>query len=184
MKLPSTDANGVTAAENTGTPVCMAVTHMDGIVLALTPFHHSCNYRSAVVHGYAHIVTDPGERLYAMAVITNNVLANRWANSRTPPTNAELTSTGILRVEIASASAKVRVGGPGDDRHDLKDENVIGNVWTGVVPAYLQYGEPVPSDYNKVSKVPWYLGDWIQEQNKRNIEGAISAADDPKKKKS
>ena len=36
-----------------------------------------------------------------------------------------MTSTGVLRVDVVSASAKVRVGGPGDDRHDLKDEEVV-----------------------------------------------------------
>jgi hypothetical protein len=32
-------------------PVCVAATLFDGVVLALTPFNHSCNFRSAVVHG-------------------------------------------------------------------------------------------------------------------------------------
>jgi hypothetical protein len=32
-------------------PVCLTVTHLDGIVYARSVFQHSMNYRSAVVHG-------------------------------------------------------------------------------------------------------------------------------------
>ena len=54
-------------------PVCVAATTMQGIVLALSPFHNSCNYASAVVHGYASVVTDEEERLYALTRITDNL---------------------------------------------------------------------------------------------------------------
>jgi hypothetical protein len=84
---------------------------LDGLVLSLTPFHNSCNYRSAVVYGHAQLVSDRAEALYAMQKITDNLLPQRWDKSRVPPTEAELKSTSILRVRIASASAKIRVGG-------------------------------------------------------------------------
>ena len=41
--------------------------------------------------------------------------------------------------------------------HDLKDANVVGKIWTGVVPSCLQYLEPVSSDYNEVKHVPSLL---------------------------
>lgn len=47
---------------------------MQGVVLALTAFHNSCNYASAVVHGYASVVTDEAERLYALTRITDNLV--------------------------------------------------------------------------------------------------------------
>jgi len=169
MRLPND------SGASKGTPICIAASELNGVVLALTPFHHSCNYRSAIIHGYATAVTEEGERSRAMELITDNIVAYRWNNSRVPPTKAELTSTGILRVEIASASAKIRVGGPGDDRHDLKDPNVIGNIWTGVVPAFLQYGDPVASNYNEVKKVPTYLTEWVKEENTRNKKVAMDA---------
>ena len=135
MRLPSlTGADGPT--EHAGVPVCVAATMMDGIVLASTPFNHSCDYRSAVVHGYANVVTDDAEKLYAMELITNNLISNRWDNTRVPPTKAELQSTGVLRIDVASASAKVHTGGPSDDRKDLKDDEVKERVWTGVVPTW------------------------------------------------
>lgn len=35
-----------------------------------------------------------------MEEITNNVLTDRWANTRVPPNKAEMTSTQILKVTI------------------------------------------------------------------------------------
>jgi len=119
--------------EQEGLPITLAATFLDGLVLSLTPFHNSCNYRSAVVYGYASLVTDADEALYAMKLITDNLLPERWENSRTPPSPAELKSTSILRVRVASASAKVRTGGPSEDRADLKNAQLVQNTWTGVV---------------------------------------------------
>jgi nitroimidazol reductase NimA-like FMN-containing flavoprotein (pyridoxamine 5'-phosphate oxidase superfamily) len=86
-----------------------------------------------VVYGYASLVSDADEALYAMKAITDNLLPERWDKSRTPPSSAELKSTSILRVRIASASAKIRVGGPSEDRKDLEDAGLVERTWTGVV---------------------------------------------------
>jgi nitroimidazol reductase NimA-like FMN-containing flavoprotein (pyridoxamine 5'-phosphate oxidase superfamily) len=157
------------------TPVCIAATTMQGVVLALTPFHNSCNYASAVAHGYASLVTSEAERLYALTRITDDLIPHRWDNSRNPPTKAEMTSTSVLKVNIVSASAKIRVGGPSDDRNDLKDPNVVGKIWTGIVPTWTQYGEPVASSYNEVQKVPSYIRTWIKEENQKGEKAAALA---------
>ncbi|KAI4730935.1 hypothetical protein E4T49_01328 [Aureobasidium sp. EXF-10728] len=146
-------------------PVCIAATILDGYVLALTPFNHSCNYRSAVVFGYATKVVDTSEMLRAMELITNHLVADRWTNSRTPPTKSELTATGILRVEIDTASVKVRNGGPHDDKKDLKDEATTSRVWTGVVPVHQVMGEPVASPENMVKQAPASVKSWIEDTN-------------------
>jgi len=164
-----------------GHPVCVAATHMDGLVLALTPFNSSCNYRSAVVHGWANIVTDPKEREYALELITNNILTDQWRYSRVPPSEAELKSTGVLRVEIVSASAKVRASTVGNDRSDLTNEQVVGKVWTGVVPSWITYGEPIPGAENQVAAAPSYIRDWIQKQNREGEEYARRVAVQAKK---
>jgi len=152
---------------------------MDGLVLALAPFHNSCNYRSAIAYGFAELVTDDAERLYAMTLITNNLLPSRWEKSRNPPTPAELKSTSILRVKVMSASAKVRTGGPHDDRKDLKDEALKESVWTGVVPAYLQWGEPVPGKDNgfggQGGKTEGYIEEWRVAENERIRKAAYEA---------
>jgi nitroimidazol reductase NimA-like FMN-containing flavoprotein (pyridoxamine 5'-phosphate oxidase superfamily) len=115
-------------AEGEGLPITVAASFLDGLVLSLTPFHNSCNYRSAIVYGYASLVADEDEALYAMKKITDNLLPQRWDKSRTPPTSAELKSTSILRIKIQSASAKIRVGGPSEDRADLKNTALVKKV--------------------------------------------------------
>lgn len=64
-----------------------------------------------------------------------------------------MTSTQILKVRVVDASAKVRSGGPSDDRVDMKDEALRAKTWIGVVPTWTAYGTPVPSEENKVKKV-------------------------------
>ncbi|KAL8938404.1 MAG: hypothetical protein Q9216_003921 [Gyalolechia sp. 2 TL-2023] len=165
--LPSSDQ---------GIPVCIAATQLDGIVLALNPFNHSCNYRSAVIFGHAYLVTDEAERSHAMQLITNNLVPSRWENSRVPLTSSELKSTGILRVEIQSASAKVRTGTTGEDRKDLKDEEMRKGVWAGVVPAYLKLGSPVEAPTNLREGVPGYLKEWVEDGNRKREVYACDAA--------
>ena len=160
MRLPSKPE--VTAEE--GLPIAIAASHFDGVVLALSPFHHSLNYRSVVLHGYATQVTDEQEKLYGMELITNTMVPKRWENSRSQPLKTEMQSTSILKVTIQTASAKVRVGGPSEDRKDEKDENIRGKIWTGVVPVWTAYGEPVAADANRVS-LPQHVKDFVSVGN-------------------
>ena len=39
-----------------GVPVCVTVTHVDGLVLARSAFHHSVNYRSVLILGKARLL--------------------------------------------------------------------------------------------------------------------------------
>lgn len=109
-----------------------------------------------------------------MTKITNNLLPQRWEKSRSPPTAAELKSTSILRVKIASASAKVRTGGPHDDRKDLKDEGLRKGVWTGVLPVWLQWGEPVAGQDNGFGdgETEEYIEEWRVGEN---VRGKLTA---------
>lgn len=159
-----------------GLPVCVTATKVDGYVLALAPFHHSYNYRSAVLHGYAQPVESDEEKVWAMELVTNSVVPERWQNSRTPPTKTEMKSTTILRVKIQAGSAKLRSGLPHDDKFDLKDESVSGKYWAGVVPIWEVMGDPIPSPENAVATVPGYLKDFIQTENGLNKEIALNAA--------
>jgi Predicted flavin-nucleotide-binding protein len=58
----STGSRPMLGARDDGLPVCVAVTLLDGLVLAKSQFHHSANYRSVVVHGTGRLVTDPAEK--------------------------------------------------------------------------------------------------------------------------
>lgn len=159
-----------------GIPVCIAATKVDGLVLSLTPNSHSYNYRSAIVFGHASIVTDPGEKLYAMHLVTNSVLPARYENSRSPPDSAELSSTSILRVNIVSGSGKIRSGGPHDDKKDTSREDITSSTWTGVVPVYETLGEPVAAPTNKVGVLPGYIREYVEETTGGNERYARQAA--------
>jgi len=172
MRLGSTSPTG----EEEGLPITIGATHLDGLVLALTPNNHSYNYRSAILHGYATPVTEVEEKLWAMEKITNSVVDDRWANSRVPPTKTEMTSTQILRVRIVDASAKVRAGQPGEDRADLKNEELRAKTWVGVVPTWTAYGTPVPSEANKAAKVPEHIAKYVKNGNAEGEKHAVAVA--------
>lgn len=170
-----------------GVPVCVAATKVDGLVLSLTPNTHNYNYRSAVVHGRAQVLSQGSpETLWAMELVTNSVVADRWPHTRLPPDNAEIQSTRILKVKVESASAKVRVGWPEDERKDLKRDDVLDTVWTGVLPVWEQIGEPVPGPYNRVEKIPEHVSGFVKTWNKEAEGYAKDAAvhePPPKRKK-
>ncbi|KAK7981139.1 glycosyltransferase family 25 protein [Apiospora arundinis] len=167
-----------TSPEDTpvGLPVTVAASHVDGLVLSLTPNSHSYNYRSATLFGYATPVTDPAEKLWAMEFITNSVVRDRWRNTRVPPNGAEMQSTSVLKVKIVAGSAKIRSGVPSDDKADAGDGALLDRVWTGVVPVHSVLGEPIPSPYNKVGQVPGYLGDYVKGTNQYAEETALEQA--------
>jgi nitroimidazol reductase NimA-like FMN-containing flavoprotein (pyridoxamine 5'-phosphate oxidase superfamily) len=168
-----------------GLGVCIAASKVDGLVLTLTPNSHNYNYRSAVLFGYATLVVDVEEKLWAMELITNSVVPDRWRHTRVPPNKGEMASTQILKVTIESGSAKIREGVPNDEPCDLGDEGVLNSVWTGVLPLYEQFGEPVPGPYNRIQEVPEHVVAYRERVNKVNFEYGEAAArkDAPVKKK-
>ncbi|MDJ0465556.1 pyridoxamine 5'-phosphate oxidase family protein [Streptomyces sp. H27-C3] len=135
-----------------GLAVCLTVTHVDGLVLARSAFHHSINYRSVVVHGIAHQVRDEEERRTALDALVDHVVPGRSHDSR--PANAkELAATAVLSLDLNEVSAKVRSGGPDDEPEDTSLP-----YWTGVVPLTRGYGAPVPADdLDPAVQLPDYL---------------------------
>ncbi|MFI9583207.1 pyridoxamine 5'-phosphate oxidase family protein [Streptomyces sp. NPDC052236] len=122
-----------------GLSVCLTVTHVDGLVLARSAFHHSINYRSVVVHGTAHQVTATEEKRAALEALVNQVVPGRSRDSR-PPNPKELAATAVLRLPLTELSAKLRTGDPLDDPEDAGLP-----YWAGVIPVHTIRGEPIPS---------------------------------------
>src|SRR3712207_3506655 len=85
-----------------GVPVCFTVTHLDGVVYARSAFHHSMNYRCAVVHGVAHPVTDPEERLLGLEALTEQLAPGSWTATRQPD-RRELAATALLALDLTEA---------------------------------------------------------------------------------
>lgn len=135
-----------------GVPVCVTVTHVDGLVLARSAFHHSVNYRSVVILGTARLVEDPAEKMEALRIFTEHVMKGRWDDVRVP-NEQELKATTVLALPLEEVSAKVRTGGPIDD-----EEDYALPVWAGVLPLETVPKAPLPDARLKPdTPVPAYL---------------------------
>jgi nitroimidazol reductase NimA-like FMN-containing flavoprotein (pyridoxamine 5'-phosphate oxidase superfamily) len=135
-----------------GAPCTLAVTHMDGWVLARSHFNHSVNYRSVVVFGRASVIDEPEEKVAALAHLVDALIPGRAADTR-PGDPQELAATVLLAVEIEDLSVKAREGGPKDHPDDLSSP-----AWAGVIPLSLQPGTPIPaSDMASGVAFPGYL---------------------------
>ena len=130
-----------------GTEICVSVTLLDGLVLARSGFHHSMNYRSAVVRGRARAVTDDRERRRALDLIVDHAVPGRSATLR-EPLRKELAATAVVALPLHEASVKMRTGGPGDDEAD-----VAAGGWAGVVELVTSVAGVLP-DETSSSAVP------------------------------
>ena len=140
-----------------GVEVCVTVTLLDGLVLARSAFHHSMNYRSAVVFGTAMPVESSEEKLRVLRALSDHLIKGRWQEVRTP-SPSELKGTLVLSLPIDEASAKVRTGPPVDDEDDYGLP-----VWAGVLPLKIVAAEPVadprlPRDIAPPSYITRYPG--------------------------
>lgn len=118
----------------TGVPACVTVTHLDGLVLARSTFHHSLNFRSVVAFGTAKLIEDETQKLEAMDQLVEFLTPGRTRDCRAP-NRKEINATLMLEFSIVQASAKIRSGGPKD-----LDSDMDRAVWAGVVPITQQYG--------------------------------------------
>jgi len=124
----------------TGLPVCVTVTHVDGVVYARSVFHFSMNYRSAVVHGTARLVSDEDERMAGLEALVEQLAPGSWSHARLPD-RKELAATSVLALDLAEASVKVRNGPPGDDDSDIANTAY----WAGVLPVRTVFGDAEPA---------------------------------------
>src|SRR6266576_4924819 len=142
----------------TGIPTCVTVTLVDGLVLSRSAFDHSMNYRSVVAFGTARKVVDPEQKIKFLRVISEHLIAGRWADVR-GPSEKELKATTVLEFSIQEASAKVRSGPPLDDESDYGLP-----VWAGVLPLEMRARSPIP-DENLIEGVA--LPDYVRHYDGR-----------------
>jgi uncharacterized protein len=110
------------------TTACINVTHVDALVYARSAFNSSMNYRSVTVYGSPRLVDDRDEKLHALRVITECTMPGRWDELREPLEN-EIKKTGIIALDIESASAKISTGMPDDEDADYEIP-----IWAGILP--------------------------------------------------
>lgn len=143
-----------------GKKMCIAITLIDGLVLARSVFHHSVNYRSVVLFGRGQPVPTE-EKMSYLEFFTERLLPGRWNDARQPD-ESELKATAIVSMPIELASAKVRVGPPGDDEADLTLP-----VWAGVLPIKQQLLPPESDPILNASiEVPPYILEFVEKKNR------------------
>jgi nitroimidazol reductase NimA-like FMN-containing flavoprotein (pyridoxamine 5'-phosphate oxidase superfamily) len=119
---------------------CINVTLVDGIVLARSAFNSSMHYRSATVFGAPQLVDDPGAKLEALRVISEHSMPGRWDELRAPH-EREVKMTGVIRLDIDAASAKLSNAMPDDEEEDYDIP-----VWAGVLPLTSTFKELLGDD--------------------------------------
>ena len=140
-------ARVVRLLESTST-ACLNITHIDGLVFARSAFNSSLNYRSATLFGSPRLITDDADKLRALRIITEHAMPGRWADLRAP-LERELKMTGVIAVEIESASAKVASKMPEDEPEDYATP-----VWAGVLPIESRCTTLQPDDRLKDGVTP------------------------------
>lgn len=149
--MHGSNSMGLARAVRAGSPLSVAITHIDGLVVARSAFNSSANYRSVVVHGQGRLL-ERDEKREALDVIVDRLIPGRSAELRRS-TDAEMAQTSVIELGLDEVSAKTRSGGPGDDPEDLERD-----VWAGVIPFRLTVGEAVPaSDLREEIDIPDYL---------------------------
>ncbi len=123
-----------------GTPACVTVTVLEGLVLARSAYEHSANYRSAMLLGTFRLIEDEADRLAAFEAFTDKLVPGRWSEVR-GPNQRELKASAILALPIAEAAVKVRTGPPSDN--DSPDAAL--HTWAGVLPVVTGFGTPEPA---------------------------------------
>jgi nitroimidazol reductase NimA-like FMN-containing flavoprotein (pyridoxamine 5'-phosphate oxidase superfamily) len=135
-----------------GNAVCVTLTLLDGVVLARSAFHHSMNYRSAMILGRPVEVIDDSEKMRALQAIVEHMVAGRWKDVR-HPNDKELKATKVLGLSIDEASAKIRTGPPIDDEQDYEV-----SCWAGEIPLELTSRSPRPDPHLQPDRVaPIYV---------------------------
>jgi hypothetical protein len=132
-------ASAMLRAAGGGADLCATVTLLDGLVLARSAFHHSMNYRSAVILGRARLVTDGTEKRRVLEALIERLIPGRMETAR-PPSDDELKTTSVLALSLDEASVKIRTGPPIDSESDL-----AWPAWAGVIPLALASGAPQPA---------------------------------------
>lgn len=135
-----------------GAQVCVAITHLDGLVLARSAFNHSMNYRSAVIYGQCEEVKNE-DKLAVLDQFMRRIGLGRELEAR-QPNRKELAATTVLRLALTEAAAKIRSGGPEDDPDDMSHP-----VWAGVLPLRMQ---ALPADRDPECRIdaPEYVRNW------------------------
>ena len=161
LYLHGSKASRTLRALEDGLDCCVTVTLVDGLVLARSAFHHSLNYRSAMIFAVARRVEDSEEKALALEAVVEHIAPGRSDDAR-PPSADELDATEVVALELEEASAKVREGGPID-----ADADMDRPVWAGQLLLSIAPLQPMAEpDLSPDVELPEYLSNWRRAQSK------------------
>lgn len=116
-----------------GTPVCVEVTLLDGLVASRDARSHTANYRSAIVFGVAESVTDLDTKRALLERMTLRYFPGRTVGQDyLPPSTGDLRAVELLAIAVEEQNAKARTGGP-KGPHDT-DEDAPGTRFVVTLP--------------------------------------------------
>lgn len=141
----------------TGTPTCLTVTLLDGLVLARSLFESSMNYRTVMVLGTPRLL-EGEEALAALLDLSEYLMPGRAADARQPLAQ-ELKATITLALPLDEISVKVSEGPPEDVPEDLVDP-IYSRIWAGHVPIVESFGAPISDELAADIPVPAYVTSW------------------------
>ena len=111
-----------------GEEICVSLAETTEWVMSKSAYHHSVNYRSAVLYCKGSRVVDAAEFDKAFEVIINQIEPERWQHIR-PPNAQERKATALMKLTIQEGAFKARTGGPIEEAEDMQLP-----VWHGTKP--------------------------------------------------
>jgi nitroimidazol reductase NimA-like FMN-containing flavoprotein (pyridoxamine 5'-phosphate oxidase superfamily) len=111
-----------------GAEFCVSFAECSEWVMSKSAYHHSANYRSAVLYCNGSRVVEPEDFDHAFSVIIDQLEADRWQQIR-PPNALERKATALMKLTINEGSFKSRTGGPSEEPEDMALP-----VWHGTQP--------------------------------------------------
>ena len=135
-----------------GAQASVAITHIDGLVLAKSAFNHSMNYRSAIIYGQFEAIEGSAEKLEALDIFMDKIAEGRKDEARRGDSQ-ELAATKILRISLNEAATKISHKTSPED----KDEDLNLPVWAGILPINYSRGEPIPTHKENIVTPPYVI---------------------------
>lgn len=111
-----------------GQQVCLSFAESNEWVMSKSAYHHSANYRSAVLYCQGKRIVEPLIFDQVFKSIIEQIEKGRWQHIR-PPSVQERKATALLELTIIEGSFKSRSDGPNEEPEDLDLP-----VWHGTKP--------------------------------------------------
>ena len=155
LLLHGSNASRLFKALMDGTPACVTITHVEGLVLARSSYESSMHYQSLLALGSARLISE-GEKRPALQALTAHLFPQRPSELR-QSTEQEVNATSIVAFPLNEISVKVSHGQPKD-----KDFDMDSDIWAGILPIKVSYGQPIPADNLRPGiPVPDYIATWV-----------------------